>query len=53
LGTAQEINKSNDPRLKSWFTKTCREKRDAFHAAKDKYTRDKLRKVKKLTKLPN
>ena len=32
--------------------KTCREKRDSFHAAKDKYSRDKSREIaEKLTSL--
>ena len=31
--------------------KTCREKRDSFHAAKDKYSRDKSREVKDLLDL--
>jgi hypothetical protein len=51
FGYSSGKNKSNDPRHKSWFTKTCREKRDTFHAAKDKYSRDKSREVKDLLNL--
>ena len=31
-----------------WFYETCREKRDAFHAAIDRYTSNKSRAVQDL-----
>ena len=51
FGYSSGKNKSNDPQHKSWFTKTCREKRDTFHAAKDKHSRDKSKEVKDLLNL--